>query len=440
MLVRFLALLLTAAVAHLFGQPGTFRPVSSYLKAGDLAPDIGFTNVLSTPGSSGWNSANLAGQMTVLAFYPDTSHNLQSVSRWNALVERFVDRPVQFAWITQEDEASLLPWLQAHPVKGSVLHDPNGTTWRSYGLELPAAVIIGVDRRIVGFDREMIPTADTLKAALEGRIITTPLKPGTPEFKAFVERRLVLLDAEPPRMPRPDDHKPDFPPSYTLHVSPAKLEGGGNYGGSNFVSFQGFDLKGIISELYNLNPVRIQLPAPLDDGKGYDFDLVLPEPDSKENIYNRIRQGIQEYFHLKVARENRVLDAYVVTAPNPKPAMVKAKPEDESATFKSSSIEFEVVEIPGGPDDLVGPPKAVTIGAIRSISMQGTIDELCHRLEGALDRPVVNETKLDGEFDFQVKTAKDVKSNFLERLRDQFGLVITSAPRSVEILVFNPKN
>lgn len=435
MLARFLVLLLTAAVAHLFGQP-------SHLKAGDLAPDIGFTNVLSAPGSSGWNSANLSGQMTVLAFYPDTSHNLQSVSRWNALVEQFVDRPVQFAWITQEDEASLLPWLQAHPVKGSVLHDPNGATWRSYGMELPAAVIIGADRRIVGFDRKMIPTADTLKAALEGRIITTPLKPGTPEFKAFVERRLVLLDAEPPRLPRPDDHKPDFPPSYTLHVSPAKLEsGGGNYGGSDFMSFQGFDLKGLVSELYNLNPVRIQLPASLDDGKRYDFDLVLPEPDSKENIYNRIRQGIQEYFHLTVGRENRVLDAYVVTAPGAKPAMVKAKLEDELTSFsKSSSIGFEVIEVPGAPDDAASPPKAVSIAAIRSISMQGTIEEFCHRLEGTLDRPVVNETKLDGEYDLQVETANDVKTDFLERLRDQFGLVITSAPRSVEILVFSPKN
>ena len=165
-------LLFTVVVAGMFGQIGIFGPVSAQLKAGDFAPQIVFKRVLNAGAAAPWSPANLAGHVTVLAFYPDTSHNLQSVSRWNSLVEQFADTPVQFAWITAEEESTLLPWLHEHPVKGWVFHDPDGATGRSYGMELPAGVIIGNDRGIVGFDQMIVPTARTLNAALEGRITT----------------------------------------------------------------------------------------------------------------------------------------------------------------------------------------------------------------------------------------------------------------------------
>jgi hypothetical protein len=213
---RFLVLSFTVVVATMYGQHGIFGPVSAHLRAGDFAPDIVFTEILSAAGASPWSSANLSGRVTVLAFFPDTSHNPQAVSRWNALVEQFADKPVQFAWITSQYQPPLGPWLRAHPLKGWVFLDPLGATGLAYGMEEPAAVIIGSDRRIVGFDPAMLPSARTIDAALAGRIATDP-----------------PLLAEPPRMTRPEDDRPDFPPSYTLHVSPAKGGGGGEFGGGD---------------------------------------------------------------------------------------------------------------------------------------------------------------------------------------------------------------
>lgn len=63
-----------------------------------------------------------------------------------------------------------------------------------------------------------------------------------------------------------------------------------------------------------------------------------------------------------------------------------------------------------------------------------TIDDLCHCLEAHLDRPLIDETNIKGSFDFQVKDA--AAGDFIQRLRDQLGLVVTVAPRSVEMLVF----
>lgn len=60
-------------------------------------------------------------------------------------------------------------------------------------------------------------------------------------------------------------------------------------------------------------------------------------------------------------------------------------------------------------------------------------------MESTLDQPVVNETDLKGEFVFRIEDSKGAENDFLERLRDQLGLVITPAQRSVETLVLEPR-
>jgi uncharacterized protein (TIGR03435 family) len=75
------------------------------------------------------------------------------------------------------------------------------------------------------------------------------------------------------------------------------------------------------------------------------------------------------------------------------------------------------------------------LGSLRYID--GTADELCHTLEAQLDRPVVNETSLKGEFEFHVESAKAARNKFLEHLHDQLGVDIKSAQRNVEVLMFD---
>ena len=57
-------------------------------------------------------------------------------------------------------------------------------------------------------------------------------------------------------------------------------------------------------------------------------------------------------------------------------------------------------------------------------------------LEDTLDRPVVNETNLQGGYDFHLKTEGE---DFLEQLRTKLGLAITPASRTVEVLQVTPR-
>jgi uncharacterized protein (TIGR03435 family) len=435
MIARFLLFSFTLMGPGAFGQIGLYGPVSAHVKAGDRAPDITFTKVLGAPVAGSWSQSNLSGQLTVLAFHPDTSHNLESVTAWNDVVEKFADQPVQFAWITGEDESTLLPWLEEHPISGWVLLDSKGQTGNAYGMEIPANVIVGADRKIVGFYMGTTETESLLEAVKDGRITTT--RPDKTMLKAFLESGKVHIDVEPQRIPRVDDHRPAFPPSYSVHVSVSQGEERGNASADDYWVLKGYTVKEAVDELYEVNSIRVQVPAPLESNKRYDFALVVPKQESREKMDERMRQGLQDYFHVTARRENRLVDVYVVSVvPNRRPPVLEPRTDEGMGFAESSGIEFESVN---GAEDLQEGLKPQGIGALRSVYTDGTADEFCHRLEGLLDRPLVNETGLEGEFKIRVKSSEGEENDFLERLREETGLVITPSQRNVEMLVFEPR-
>jgi uncharacterized protein (TIGR03435 family) len=73
-----------------------------------------------------------------------------------------------------------------------------------------------------------------------------------------------------------------------------------------------------------------------------------------------------------------------------------------AATLLPWAGAFESINL-DGPDGFED-EKPHGIDSITDTSLEdATVDEFCHMLEQELDRPVVNETKLDGSFDFQVR-------------------------------------
>jgi hypothetical protein len=192
-------------------------------------------------------------------------------------------------------------------------------TARSYGLEFPQPVIIGSDGRIVGFDHGVEASDRVVHAVLEDRITTTPPKKTRESLRAFSESGRVLLSPEPRPMHREADRRPDFSPSYTVHIIPAKDElGGGDYGGSDYWSLEGYTVKRLLAQMLDVNQIRIDLPASIDTRTRYDFSIVLPKPEDGESMRGLIRQGVEDHFHFAAVRENRLREVYVLTASDPK--------------------------------------------------------------------------------------------------------------------------
>jgi uncharacterized protein (TIGR03435 family) len=252
-------------------------------------------------------------------------------------------------------------------------------------------------------------------------------------------RRLKFQVIIGKQMMPPADQKPNFAPSYDLHVLPSQIRGTSNFSGMDFWSLKGFDLKGVIGVLYDVSRIRIVLPPSVNDGRRYDCSLVLPEPEDGDRMRERFRQGIQDHFHVSGRREDRLLDVYVVTTTlNRNPPVVLATPlESRESLSRSGHISFEVLKDADHPGGVSGAHRTFSVGDIRSMSVEGSADDFCHHLERSLDRPVVNETGLLGEFAFHLGPSATEGTDFLDLLRDELGLVIAPAQRSVGTLVFD---
>jgi uncharacterized protein (TIGR03435 family) len=185
----------------------------------------------------------------------------------------------------------------------------------------------------------------------------------------------------------------------------------------------------------------VALPAALDDGKRHDFALVVPEHLEQEGMRALARQGVEDYFHMALMREQRLVEVYVVTTAGGSPPSAKALPTGGGMGLFSSTSFMSA----SGAGDEFAPPELQTLSAMRGFSMSdGTMKDFCRNLEMNLDRPVVDETELKGRFDFAMKENPDPramnnKNDFLERLREQLHLAIASAQRQVEVLAFYPR-
>jgi uncharacterized protein (TIGR03435 family) len=217
---------------------------------------------------------------------------------------------------------------------------------------------------------------------------------------------------------------PDFPPSDEVHITASTEAGSSSSGGPNWFAYRGFELKRMIATAYRIDPGRIDIPAELGDQR-YDFVAVLPQDKSDAQTNRLIQEGIKKHFHLTMMFQSRPTDVYVLSAPNP---LMKPLPEDSLASHLGQA-QMAMVQGSSG-------------GSIGSMGFSGgTMDQFCLLLGRGLSRPVLNETHLQGGYDIEV-LGEDIHTTdqFLQRLREKYGLVVAPARREVKkILVVGPR-
>jgi uncharacterized protein (TIGR03435 family) len=387
------------------------------LQAGDFAPEIRFTKIMRSPGDAVWRAESFLGRLTVLEFFANVSDATEAFAElWNLQAERFADKPVQFILIARDGESDLELWLKKNPLQGWILLDSKWETARAWGIEMPQAVYIDADAKILGFDHHQFYNGSRIEQILAGHAAEARLRVKPRSFGGG---------------------KPDIPPSYTVHISPARrdrAEGASSSGGPTHWTKLGCELKAAIAQVYEIDESLIELPKELDNREPFDFELLLPQEESRDTMHGLVRQAIQQHFALTITRETRTMDVYILTAPN------GAGPGLREAEFRgggfigtrSSPIKFDwTANAEPTLEDLQ------RAGAsIHDLSASGMdMAHLCRTLETSLDRLVVDETGLSGSYDIQVSSSGDSQEDFFQALRDQLGLVLTPGRRDVEMLV-----
>jgi uncharacterized protein (TIGR03435 family) len=65
---------------------------------------------------------------------------------------------------------------------------------------------------------------------------------------------------------------------------------------------------------------------------------------------------------------------------------------------------------------------------------------LAFELEYILNRPVIDETKLEGGFDFRIKLDRKLgNEGMIQDVRQQLGLALTPAKRKIEVVVVDAR-
>lgn len=76
--------------------------------------------------------------------------------------------------------------------------------------------------------------------------------------------------------------------------------------------------------------------------------------------------------------------------------------------------------------------EAVQLTAVTALG--SSIGGFRSALEVGLHRPIVDETKLTGYYDFKLKAEAETTEEFLRMLRDELGIVLTPAQRNIEVI------
>jgi uncharacterized protein (TIGR03435 family) len=169
---------------------------------------------------------------------------------------------------------------------------------------------------------------------------------------------------------------------------------------------QAAGLKMLLSSLLGVTSTRIYLPAEFQD-KRYDLSVTLK--DDKTEAYKPLAaQAIETALGLKVKRTTREAEVYVLTTP---PQLTGSLKPTRSKTFHASSAE----------------------GVLAAVAADFRL--LVASLEEVLKLPVIDETKLQGKFDWDLVYDGQNPQSIVEAVRKEFGLELTLAKRSVEIIL-----
>ncbi|HTS28859.1 MAG TPA: TIGR03435 family protein [Bryobacteraceae bacterium] len=224
----------------------------------------------------------------------------------------------------------------------------------------------------------------------------------------------VALAQDYARPPGGLEAPPDFPPSYQVHISPSGMTNpGASTTGGNYWVARGWQIRNMIAEAWNVEESRLDILAPADLTRRYDFAMVLPRPEERDTIYAYVRRAIEDQFHLRIGFELQSKDVYVLTAPGGMLPAVRILPRADNGSI-ASSLNLTDHSV-----------------SAREVSMA----QFCSLLERLLNSLVIDETHIDGRMDIDVQGEGRGRAALIAMLRDHVGLVLTPGRRDVQMLV-----
>ena len=367
---------------------GQTRSVSE-VKVNMPAPELRLEKLFQAPGEAKADWSSLKGKVVVLDFWATwCAPCIATMPHLINLVEKFKAKPIQFIAVTDENESTVTDFLKQRTLKAWVGLDTDRSAFEAYGVRgIPYTVIVDRDGKIATITRPKNLTETMLSEILAGRSVNVAKE---------------RSDTPSPKPPTPDD----VPARFTLTIKPAKSASSFWSRGPGKFQARAIDVKTLLGLLHNVRRTRIISPTLLEDAR-YDVLALMPD-GTKGDLDSILTKAVVVSFELKICREMRETDVFVLTVPEQ--AAIKLKPN--SSEVGHSSDDAGVI--------------AASAVPTATLAVQ---------LEDVLKQPVVDETKLQGKYNYNLVFDEKNPSSIIDAARKELGLELIRVKKQVEFLI-----
>jgi uncharacterized protein (TIGR03435 family) len=232
-------------------------------------------------------------------------------------------------------------------------------------------------------------------------------------------------------------------PAADVHITPTTMQPDStsmDQGDDRWIA-RGYELKTLIAQIYDVDARRVDFPESSFAKGRYDVSLVSPNSADWTEMRETLLGALQKKFGLSVTRESRLIDVYVISAPNGAGPGLHA--------HLASSRPGKPVSLPAGWTEdgtIVEDGEEITfngrgctgVGSSNGIKVSAaTIAGFGRTLEPDLDRLLVDETNLPGSYDFEIGKYA-TQTELFKLMRSELGLTVTPAQRKVTMLMVRP--
>lgn len=404
-------------------------------RVGQMAPVLKLPVWLQAPPDAalGWPT----GKVVVLEFWStDCGPCVADIPHLNELAEQFVNKPVQFIAVTADPEQVIQRFLKKTPINAWLGLGPEAgfgeeTPYKVMGI--PHTVLIDPHGRIAAVTDPWMLTSDMIQSCLNGRMSASGGRQvsATNSKHTRVEYHWESSGGQLPGWV-PGQYEAGIKPLYqvmirmtptnTVHASRE------NYLSSAVdgrpvecwipglaLTAQNDTLENAIKVVFDVKPTLLIVETKLPKGK-YDFYITLPsvghhpqKPSVFESVFS---QAVAATFGLDVRRQTRDVDVLVLKT-NVASVGILSRSTDPDGAYSAFWNEAAATNMP--------------------------LKTLAEELEISSSKPVLDETGLTNQYNFEIKwKQKDYSHPNIPGMIDavkKLGLNLEEVKRPLEVVV-----
>ena len=371
----------------------TVASTARALEIGDQAPPLELEGLLQAPDGVELTWEALQGTAVVLEFWSTgCGPCVSAIPHLNKLAEtiREEGEAVQFIAITHEEREVAEAFLGEKPIQGWIGLDTDRSVIDAYDVHgVPSTILVDKDGRIAGIAPPMNLWMVHLRRLAWGRDLELPeivevvfAPPGLDVgeegeiFERFLFRETL------------------YPDSVSIGTAPGKV-----------TALNSSALR-LVAWAHGFPTTRVEWKGEVPGGR---YDLVAALPGDELGFQSMVRENLAAEFGISTRLETRSVPVAVLKLGR----RAEHRLVSSGSTGSTSSI----------------------LGAYRTEITNGSMEVLAAALESRLDRPVIDDTGLEGSFDIELPWDYTFPRAIIGELRSRCGLVLASARRDVELLI-----